>query len=193
MTLEAAVSEKSHRWAREANNHYVEPFWVPRRIFEVEKFTGSICDPCAGFGRIPLAARAAGYQAFGLDLIDRGFDYLSVVDFLTCDIRADNFVFNPPFDQGKDFALRALKLAERKVAMIFPMRRLAAAGKWIKGTPHYRTYFLTPRPSMPPGHVAREMENAGKNPSGGKQDFCLLVWLKGYEGEPTQHWLRRDT
>jgi hypothetical protein len=184
--------EKSHVWDRQAESHYVEPHWVPRRIFEVEKFVGTICDPCCGFGRIPAAARAAGYQAFGLDLIDRGFEYLTLANFLTSDIRADNFVFNPPFELGREFALHAIKLVERKVAMIFPMRRLPAAGKWIDGTPHYRTYFLTPRPSMPPGHVAAALEAQGKVPSGGKQDFCLLVWLKGFEGDPTNHWLRRD-
>lgn len=192
MTMVETKPENSKIWPREAQNHYVEPFWVARRIFEVEKFTGRICDPCCGFGRIPLAARAAGHEAVGMDIVDRGFDYLTVCNFLTSDIRAANFVFNPPFDLGKEFALHALRLADRKVVMIFPMRRLAAAGKWIAGTPHYRTYFLTPRPSMPPGHVARALEEQGKNPSGGKQDFCVLVWLKGYEGEPTNHWLQRD-
>lgn len=185
--------ENSHIWEKQAESHYVEPFWVPRRIFEVEKFIGNICDPCCGFGRIPLAARAAGLDAIGSDIIDRGFDYYNIANFLTSGARADNFVFNPPFEQGREFALHALKLAERKVVMIFPMRRLAAAGKWIAGTPHYRTYFLTPRPSMPPGHVARELEQHNKTPSGGKQDFCVLVWLKGFEGDPTNHWLRRDT
>lgn len=184
--------EHSHVWEREQHNHYCEPEWVARRIFEVEKFTGNICDPCCGFGRIPRAAIAAGHEAFGMDIVDRGYGCLAICDFLTSDVRADNFVFNPPFEFGREFALRALSLAERKVVMIFPMRRLAAAGKWIAGTPHYRTHFLTPRPSMPPGHIARDLEAKGKNPSGGKQDFCVLVWLKGFEGEPTNHWLRRD-
>src|SRR5258708_34167537 len=100
--------EASHIWEREADNHYVEPHWVARRLFEVEKFAGAICDPCRGFGRIPMAARAAGHEAFGLDIVDRGFDYLSICNFLASDIRAANFVFNPPFELGKEFALHAL-------------------------------------------------------------------------------------
>jgi hypothetical protein len=186
-----ARTENSHIFEREANNHYVEPFWVPRRLFEEEKFIGNVCDPCCGFGRIPLAARAAGYEAIGCDLIDRGFEYYNISDFLLSGHYADNFVFNPPFEAGEAFALHALKLAARKVAMIYPTRRLNAA-HWIKGTPLYRIWYLTPRPSMPPGPVARDHEIAGKTPSGGKQDFCVLVWLKGYEGEPTARWLRRD-
>lgn len=183
--------ENSKIWEREVNNHYVEPHWVARRLFEVERFSGTIVDPCCGFGRIPIAARAVGHESYGMDLIDRGFDYLSVCNFLTSDIRADNYVFNPPFELGDQFALHALRLVSRKVAMIFPTRRLNAC-HWIKGTPLYRIYYLTPRPSMPPGEVAKAHELKGTNPTGGKQDFCILVWLKGFEGEPSVRWLHRD-
>jgi len=192
VTEAIARPEKSHVWAREEHNHYVEPVWVGDRLFAEEKFTGRIVDPCCGFGRIVTAARRAGYESDGFDLIDRGFDYYNVADFLTSGHRADNFAFNPPFELGDKFALHALKLAERKVAMIYPTRRLNAA-HWILGTPLYRIWYLTPRPSMPPGHVAREYERKNRVPTGGKQDFCILVWLKGFEGEPTVRWLRRDT
>lgn len=178
-------------WEREANNHYVEPFWVPWRLFQVEQFRGSIMDPCCGFGQIPKAGRQFGLEIYGCDLIDRGFEYVSVCDFLTSDIRAGNYVFNPPFELAEQFAKQALKLAARKVAMIFPTARLNAA-RWIPATPLYRVYYLTPRPSMPPGHVFRELEAKGRNPSGGTADYCILVWLIGYEGEPTIRWLHRD-
>jgi SAM-dependent methyltransferase len=191
VTIPETRIENSKIWAREANNHYVEPSWVAERLFAEEKFTGKIVDPCCGFGRIVTAARQAGYEAIGCDLIDRGFEYYNVANFLTSGMRADNFVFNPPFDLSKEFALHALNLAERKVAMVYPVRRLNAA-HWLAGTPLYRIWYLTPRPSMPPGHVLIELEQMGKNPSGGKQDFCVLVWLKGFEGEPTARWLRRD-
>ena len=183
--------EHSHIWEKEKNEHYVETRWVWPRFFEVETMTGTVCDPCAGFGRSVTAARAVGLDAFGCDVVDRGFDYLAIADFGTSDIRADNFVMNPPFSLGREFVERALRLASRKVAAILPMRRLAAAGKWVEALPHYRTYYITPRPSMPPGHVALEYERAGKEPSGGKQDFCILVFLKGFNGDPTEHWLRR--
>lgn len=191
MTQTATVAEKSHRWEREAHNHYVEPTWLGRRLFAEERFAGPVCDPCAGFGRMVTAAREAGHEAIGCDLIDRGFDYYNLADFLTSGARYANFAFNPPFELGDKFALKALELADRKVAMIYPTRRLNAA-HWISGTPLYRIWYVTPRPSMPPGHVAIELEQRGKNPSGGKQDFCVLVWLKGFEGEPTVRWLRRD-
>ena len=55
-------------FARDPDNHYVEPAWVSRRLFEVERFAGRIVDPCAGFGTMVASARLAGLQADGFDL-----------------------------------------------------------------------------------------------------------------------------
>lgn len=56
------------------------------------------------------------------------------------------------------------------------------------GTPLRRVWMMTPRPSMPPGHVI----TAGGKITGGKMDYCWLVWEAGYEGEAEIKWLRRD-
>lgn len=192
-TDESPRERNSHIWPAEQHEHYVESRWVWRRFFQAEPVVGVVEDPCCGFGRVVEAAHAAGLAATGWDLIDRGMPGLSGIrDFLKSDMQADNRMFNPPFSLGREFALHALKLTRFKVAMIFPVRRLAAAGAWIEKTPHYRTLYLTPRPSMPPGELARAYEAKGKEPSGGKQDFCILVWLKGFDGRPTEGWLRRD-
>jgi hypothetical protein len=45
-----------------------------------------------------------------------------------------------------------LELVPGKIAMIWLARRLNAA-RWLQDTPLARVYLLTPRPSMPPGHV----------------------------------------
>lgn len=56
--------KNSHIWQREEREHYVEPGWCSKRLFEVEQFYGSIIDPCCGFGTIPKAAIAAGYTIY---------------------------------------------------------------------------------------------------------------------------------
>jgi hypothetical protein len=33
-------AENSHIWERETNEHYVEPEWCSRRLFDEEAFTG---------------------------------------------------------------------------------------------------------------------------------------------------------
>jgi hypothetical protein len=70
---------------------------------------------------------------------------------------------------------------------IWLTRRLNAA-RWLSHTPLARIYLLTPRPSMPPGHVIL----AGEKPGGGSQDFCWLVWSRHHIGPPKLHWLHRD-
>jgi hypothetical protein len=183
--------ENSHIWAREEHEHYVEPEWCSRRLFDEECFTGQIWDPCCGFGRIPESAKQAGHaHVYAGDIVDRGYAGLNeTADFLACNDQqsSPNIVCNPPFDIFKDFALHALGLGgTRKVAMIWLVRTLPAA-RWLEDTPLAHIWLLTPRPSMPPGHVIA----AGEKPGGGKQDFCWLVWNKGFRGTATVSWLRR--
>jgi hypothetical protein len=179
------VKLNAHIWQREANGHYVEPPWVSRRLFEVERFTGPVHDPACGFGNVVRSARDAGLEASGADLVDRGFGS-ELVDFLSTTTLRANIVCNPPFDLCQEFAEHALRVAARKVAMISLVRRLNAA-RWLQDTPLARIWLLTPRPSMPPGHVIAR----GDKPGGGTQDFCWLVWEHGRNGEPEIGWLKR--
>lgn len=181
---------KSHIWEREENEHYVEPAWCSERLFDEESFDPTIWDPCCGFGRIPEAAKSHGIRCYASDLIDRGYAGLDqVCDFFKFELHyADqSIVCNPPFNIVKEFALHALTLAD-KVAMILPAPRLNAADKWMKSTPLKTVWLMTPRPSMPPGHVIA----SGQKPKGGKVDYAWCVWERGFVGAPELKWLRRD-
>jgi hypothetical protein len=179
----------AHIWIKEPDGFYVEPAWCSERLFQVETFAGAIWDPAAGLGRIADAARGAGYQAVATDLRDRGFPrFDGVGDFLTYErALAPNIVCNPPFTRADAFARRALELASGKIAMVWLTRRLNAA-RWLQRTPLARIYLLTPRPSMPPGHVIL----AGERPGGGTQDFAWLVFERGHTGPRELRWLYRD-
>lgn len=187
----SARTKAAHIWEREEHEHYVEPQWCSQRLFEVEQFDGAIIDPCCGFGRIPEAAKNAGYIIGASDIVDRGYKSpaFHTCDFLTDQRRpfASNIVCNPPFDIFEKFARHALEVTTGKVAMIWLVPRLNAA-RWLSGTPLRRIWLLTPRPSMPPGHVI----SAGQKPGGGTQDFAWLVWERGYQGKPELGWLHRD-
>lgn len=174
----------AHIFEHEATGHYVEPEWCSSRLFEEEKFVGAVDDPCCGFGTIPRAAAAHGIPHTKSDLVDHN---CGVSDFFTSDWSRDNIVCNPPFHIVADFTLHALQVASRKVAIIFPVARLNAA-HWIAGTPLARVWLMTPRPSMPPGHVIA----AGHKPQGGKMDFCWLVFDHAHKGNAELRWLRRD-
>ncbi len=180
----------AHLWNLDPGEHYCEPHWCSERLFEAEPFAGSVLDPCAGFGRIPEAARAAGFTTYAGDIVDRGcaggLGFRG--DFLVFTVPATNVVFNPPFTKIREFVDHALTLATCKVAAIVPTRRLNAMGQWLAVTPLYRVWMLTPRPSMPPGSYIA----AGHKVGGGTADFCWCVWLQGFNGKPTIEWLHRD-
>jgi hypothetical protein len=128
------TQRNSHICDREIADHYVEPEWCSERLFQVEDFHGAVHDPCCGFGTIPEAARQAGLIATGADLVDRGYTRGRVEEFLGSSRRHGNVVCNPPFDTAREFTLHALKLVQRKVAMVFPTARLNAA-RWLRETP----------------------------------------------------------
>lgn len=108
----------------------------------------------------------------------------------------DNIVSNPPFGlctpkRGETgFVERCLAVARCKVALLLPVtwglgdRR----SRWLENTPLKRVRLLTPRPSMPPGHLFVD----GFEPGQGWQDFAWFVWERGYQGPPHIHWLRRE-
>src|SRR5262249_33047727 len=178
----------AHIWAKDPDGFYIEPQWVDERLFEVELFVGTVWDPACGCGRVAHAAHAIGYSVIATDIVNRGYEHFDgIADFLSCDHRVANIICNPPYPICRDFALHALRLARKKVAMIWLLRRLNAA-TWLQATPLRSVYLLSPRPSMPPGHIIL----AGEKPGGGREDFCWLVWERGYVGPPEMHWLCRD-
>jgi hypothetical protein len=186
----------SHIFAKAKSGFYVEPSWCSERLFDVEKFTGTIWDPACGWGTITTAAVKHGYDVTGSDIVDRRRHGLnsnfSRRDFLThepCWSPPFDFsvVTNPPFDHVEAFARKALSLGADQVAMIMLVRRLNAA-HWLRELPLRRIYLLSPRPSMPPGSWIA----AGNKPGGGTQDFCWLLFDSGYRGQPQLRWLRRD-
>ena len=115
-------------------------------------------------------------------------DLTPVKDYLLDHTSApNNIVSNPPFDIFEAFTKHALERASHKVALIMPTARLNAA-RWLYDTPLQSVWLLTPRPSMPPGHVIRANGKVG----GGKSDYCWLVFEHGYSSHPELKWLHRD-
>lgn len=192
--------KESNLWERERHDHYVEPGWVSRRLFQIERFDGCVVDPSCGFGNIVRSAIDEGLDARGYDIVKRSDFCLEERDFLDWrwpDARpAHNIVSNPPFgicDNAKGrkgYVELALERAERKVALLLPANWIQGdkRSRWLAGTPLRRVLFITPRPSMPPGHVIA----AGAKPGNGTTDYAWFIWLKGFDGRPEIGWLRRE-
>jgi hypothetical protein len=181
---------ESSLWAREANDWYVEPPWCSARLFEEEKFTGAVLDPACGQGTILESAKAAGLWTDARDIVDRGYPGCVVGSFFdTNSVLASNIVSNPPFGIAEPFVEHALKLAAGKVAML-PANWVQGdkRSRWLAQTPLRRVWFITPRPSMPPGQILAD----GGKPGNGTTDYAWFVWLRGYDGAPEVRWLRKN-
>ncbi|MEM1152393.1 MAG: hypothetical protein AAGI03_17940 [Pseudomonadota bacterium] len=183
---------KEHRHAREPHNWYVEPFWVSRRLFEVERFEGAVVDPCAGWGRVLDGAQGAGLRTWGYDIVDRDAQQrVTIADFFVPLVYhpwpVDNIVSNPPYGTGADgerleeqFLRLALNRATTKVAVFLPSSWSNAEkrARWLHTLPWLAKLECAPRPSCPPGHELARDEDG----SGGGIDYAWYIFLRGYDG-----------
>ena len=169
----------SRRSPDPAQETFVEPEWVSRRLFEDYPFDGWIVDPCAGSGSIPRSAKAAGFKAFGSDLIPLSEDVVGGIDFLHAAYRLPtrapwSIVCNPPFSRLREFAEKAVALTLRS-ALLAPAHRLAAA-HWLEALPLSDLAYVTPRPSMLPYAELLARIEAGEPLGAGRQDFAWLIF-----------------
>lgn len=183
---------KSHIFEVGEHEHYVENKWVGIRLCQEVKFS-AIHDPCCGFGNMVEGARAAGIPVTASDIVDRGYYALDrVIDFLEDDTPRVSIITNPPFTRIEEFAFHALEVTTEKVAFVVPAKRIAAMWKWASGTPLSWIYYLTPRPSMPPGFLYKEYQEKGEEGKGDTKDYAILLWEHGYHGYPRSWWIHRD-
>lgn len=188
--------KESRLWSRQGEDWYREPLWCSARLFDNERFEGTIYDPSCGSGRILQSAASRGHDVLGSDIVKRSEWCGQIVDFC-CDEALiwpqDNIVANPPFalcnGVPPPYADRALTVAEKKVALLLPAGWMNGLKRshWLETTPLRRVWLLTPRPSMPPGDLPEDA-----NPGNGTTDYAWFVWEHGYAGKPEIGWLRRD-
>ena len=186
-----AMRRKTSIHKRHKDDWYIEPAWVSRRLFQVERFYGKVSDPFCGWGTIPTEAINISLDAEGFDISNRSIGVFGVEDFFSSERTFDNIVTNPPFNDMEKVCREVCLRTSRKAAIICPLRRLPAAHSWLSELPLARVYILTPRPSMPPGNKFI----AGKiKASGGTVDYCWLVFEMSNPliVKPRLLWLHRD-
>jgi hypothetical protein len=190
VSLLPGARRAAHKREEQPQGWYTEPEWCSEALFGRVAFRGPIHDPCCGSGRIVRAAWAAGYEATGSDLHDRGFEHATIgVDFFKDWTRRETLVFNPPsppWDKKyiDKFIAHALQVAPCVAAIV--------AVPYLAGQSHYHKFYypLPPtlvlvhaeRPSMPPGGM-------GIRESGGTRDYCWIIWRLPHKGPTVIEWI----
>lgn len=202
--MSEARAKNAKIWERDPDDWYVEPSWVSKRLFETVDFVGKVVDPCCGMGNIVKSALSLGISAEGRDLrdrsqliIDAGFTpppNFSQQNFMDGEGYVDNVVFNPPFglinEAPYPFIEHALDVARYSVAVMVQTMWVMGdkRSRWLETKPVRKVLLITPRPSMPPGRVIL----AGDKPGGGTQDYCWVIFERGYRGPRELGWLHKN-
>jgi hypothetical protein len=173
--------------AERGNDLYETPPAAVRALLEVEKLTGTIWEPACGPGAIVGVLRAAGHRVVATDLIDYGCpDSRGGIDFLTTTSLPDGvttILTNPPYRHANAFVRHALKLAPRRIIMLFPLRYLETTGRSdiLDSGKLARVYVFRNRLAMM--HRAR-----WEGPIASSQlAFAWFVWDREHSGDATLH------
>ncbi len=174
---------KASGYARAKNDYYCEAPWSVDALLAVEyPFMGRVIDPCCGSGNIPIQLRAAGVDAAGSDLIDRGYGR-GGVDFFTHGTPCDSIVSNPPYNRAQEFVETALGLTTDRVCVLLRLAFLEGQKRrsWHMDTPLARVWVSSRRMSMPPGGTDIPA-------TGGTIAYAWLVYEHDHTGQPQLGW-----
>tara|TARA_R100001244_G_scaffold2541_1_gene3929 strand:- start:8657 stop:9262 length:606 start_codon:yes stop_codon:yes gene_type:complete len=175
------------------HDFFIEPEWCVHALLDAERFVGDVLDPACGSGTIPRVCNQRGITTRQEDIVARKGVQI-VADFLAplspIVVLNDNIICNPPYGIAEQFIRRALQVTNHKVAMILQEKFLYSGKRHalFTETPLARIYFLSDRPSMPPGDKFLAGEIDAK---GGSVNYCWMVWSQDHHGPPTAHWLRK--
>jgi hypothetical protein len=102
---------------REKDDFYPTPENATQSLLDKQKFEGNIWECACGNGAMSKVMIKNGYDVYSSDLINRDYGETGV-DFLESDRQVDNIVTNPPFKLATEFTVKALELANNKVALL---------------------------------------------------------------------------
>ncbi len=108
---------------RQKEDFYPTPRYVTEALLDNYAFEGKIWEPACGDGRMSRVIEERYQDVYSSDLIDRGYGE-SGIDFLKSTTKFDNIITNPPFNIAYEFIVQGLKLADKSLALLLPIRYL---------------------------------------------------------------------
>jgi len=173
---------------RDSADFYPTPPQTTEALFKREKFDGIVWECASGDGS--MAKVIERHNPCIASDIRRGDDVYGEQgsDFLMATRVVANIITNPPYKLAKEFAERALILAEKKVALLLKLVFLEGSSRYsfFNNSPLKTVYvFCKRQPIWIRGEV-------GKN--SGLIAYAWFVWDKSYNGKPYIDWINdKDT
>ena len=167
---------------RQKEDFYPTPQYITEALLEYYQFKGKIWEPACGDGRMAEVLKKHYPDVVCSDLIDRGYGKAGI-DFLTSTTHVENIITNPPFQLAYEFIVQGLKLADKALALLLPIRYLT--GK--KRAKLYADYppakvIVIPNKVDFLGFGSPAMEFAWKKKKKGVQN-TTIVWADTHDAD----------
>lgn len=170
---------------RERDDLYCTHPSAVEALCDLETFSPTIWEPCAGLGHIAEALRLRGYKVRESDLHTRGRD-IEKLDFLLCDECVDcDIITNPPYKIASDIIRKAMDVVTdgNRIAMFLRILFLESLERkrLFEEYPPERVWISSQRI---PCAKSGDFENGSQNAQG----YAWFIWQKGYFGDTKLGW-----
>ena len=161
---------------REKNDFYPTPENATQSLLDKQKFDGEIWECACGDGSMSKVLINNGYNVCSSDLIDRGYGEVGI-NFLDSNKKVDNIITNPPFNLSTEFTIKALNLANNKVAMLNKL-------SFLEGIKRKNQVFTLNK--LKKVWVFSQRVKFGGN---GLMAFAWFIFDVNYNGKPQIDWI----
>ena len=174
---------------RQADDYYATEPKAVEILLQEEEFSDIIWEPACGGGHMTKILEEHGHNVISSDIVDRGYPYTQILDFLKVNPKHKNFIdiiTNPPYKYAKEFVEKALDMSANgvKVAMFLKLT-------FLEGKARRDLFEKYPPKTV---YVFRSRVDCWKNgiepnkPSKAVA-YAWFVWEKGYVGNPIIKWV----
>ncbi|WP_144509863.1 hypothetical protein [Bacillus sp. FJAT-22090] len=179
-----ALAGNKNTGQREANDFYATPSHAVLSLLEKESFTGNVWECACGDGAISKVLKENGFEVYSTDKIDRGYGE-GTLDFISDhNIKAENIITNPPYNQALEFVEKGLESSSGKVALLLKLNFLEGQKRkvFFEKYPPKNVYVFSKRLTF----YEPDSDKKGKS---GVLAFAWFVWEKGNTDKPTIDWI----
>lgn len=178
---------------REENDYYATDPRCVADLLNVETFNENIWECAVGGGHIANVLQQCGYEVYGTDIVDRGWEGTEYYDFLNIDNNKEKVILwkgdiitNPPYKYAQQFVENAMKVINEgnKVAMFLKLT-------FLEGQSRRKMFEKYPPKTI---YVYSKRANCAKNGEFEKYPssavaYAWFIWEKGFTGDPIIKWI----
>jgi hypothetical protein len=183
MTL--GINKQCNTKNRALNDYYATPPEAVDWLLKYETFNKNIWECMCGEGFISERLKQRGFNVKSSDIINYGYKDTIIQDFKKCTKKFNgDIISNPPYKECIPMTLKAIELAEQKVAFLMKIQFLETIERHKKifnQHPPSKIYAFTKRISC--------YKNGQTNYTGSAMFYCWIIWDKQHKGPTTFNWI----